>query len=38
MSEYRAKYEEGMRSINDFSMCKARLQTENGKFVISYDK
>uniref|UniRef100_A0A4W5QCC5 Myosin heavy chain 7 n=1 Tax=Hucho hucho TaxID=62062 RepID=A0A4W5QCC5_9TELE len=31
MSEYRAKYEEGMRSINDFSMCKARLQTENGE-------
>ena len=31
MSEYRTKYEEGQRSINDLSMHKAKLQTENGK-------
>uniref|UniRef100_W5L0R5 Myosin heavy chain 6 n=1 Tax=Astyanax mexicanus TaxID=7994 RepID=W5L0R5_ASTMX len=31
MSEYRTKYEEGQRSINDFSMQKAKLQTENGE-------
>uniref|UniRef100_A0A8C1VQH1 Myosin heavy chain 7 n=1 Tax=Cyprinus carpio TaxID=7962 RepID=A0A8C1VQH1_CYPCA len=32
MSEYRTKYEEGQRSINDFTMQKAKLQTENGEF------
>lgn len=31
MTEYRTKFEEGQRSINDFSMQKAKLQTENGK-------
>uniref|UniRef100_A0A8C2I1P3 Myosin heavy chain 7 n=1 Tax=Cyprinus carpio TaxID=7962 RepID=A0A8C2I1P3_CYPCA len=31
MSEYRTKYEEGQRSINDFTMQKAKLQTENGE-------
>uniref|UniRef100_A0AAR2K491 Myosin heavy chain 7 n=1 Tax=Pygocentrus nattereri TaxID=42514 RepID=A0AAR2K491_PYGNA len=31
MSEYRTKYEEGQRTINDFSMQKAKLQTENGE-------
>jgi len=36
MSEYRTKYEEGTRSINDFTMQKARLQTENGMY--SYDE
>uniref|UniRef100_A0AAY5EKG3 Myosin heavy chain 7 n=1 Tax=Electrophorus electricus TaxID=8005 RepID=A0AAY5EKG3_ELEEL len=29
MSEYRTKFEEGQRSINDFSMQKSKLQTEN---------
>uniref|UniRef100_A0AAR2KTD6 Myosin heavy chain 7 n=1 Tax=Pygocentrus nattereri TaxID=42514 RepID=A0AAR2KTD6_PYGNA len=33
MSEYRTKYEEGQRSINDFSMQKAKLQTENGELA-----
>ncbi|KAJ8406976.1 hypothetical protein AAFF_G00292520 [Aldrovandia affinis] len=31
MSEYRAKFEEGQRSINDFTMHRAKLQTENGE-------
>ncbi|TRY69856.1 hypothetical protein DNTS_015321 [Danionella cerebrum] len=31
MSEYRTKYEEAHRSINDFTMQKAKLQTENGE-------
>ncbi|XP_028814710.1 myosin-7-like [Denticeps clupeoides] len=31
MNEYRTKYEEGQRSINDFTMQKAKLQTENGE-------
>ncbi len=31
MSEYRTKAEEGQRTINDFTMQKAKLQTENGK-------
>ncbi|KAG9355994.1 hypothetical protein JZ751_000838 [Albula glossodonta] len=30
MSEYRTKAEEGQRTINDFTMQKAKLQTENG--------
>uniref|UniRef100_A0A8C5A612 Myosin-7 n=1 Tax=Gadus morhua TaxID=8049 RepID=A0A8C5A612_GADMO len=30
-SEYKTKYEEGQRCINDFNMQKARLQTENGE-------
>ena len=30
MTEYRTKYEEAQRGINDFSMQKAKLQTENG--------
>ncbi|XP_047666846.1 myosin-7-like [Tachysurus fulvidraco] len=33
MSEYRSKFEEGQRSINDFSMQKAKLQTENGELT-----
>uniref|UniRef100_A0AAY5EH99 Myosin heavy chain 7 n=1 Tax=Electrophorus electricus TaxID=8005 RepID=A0AAY5EH99_ELEEL len=33
MSEYRTKFEEGQRSINDFSMQKAKLQTENGELT-----
>uniref|UniRef100_A0A673W147 Myosin heavy chain 6 n=1 Tax=Salmo trutta TaxID=8032 RepID=A0A673W147_SALTR len=33
MSEYRTKAEEGQRSINDFTMQKAKLQTENGEFA-----
>ncbi|XP_056440703.1 myosin-7-like [Gadus chalcogrammus] len=31
MLEYRTKSEEGQRTINDFSMQKAKLQTENGE-------
>lgn len=31
MTEYKMKAEEGQRSINDFTMQKAKLQTENGK-------
>uniref|UniRef100_A0A8C2J0F9 Slow myosin heavy chain 2 n=1 Tax=Cyprinus carpio TaxID=7962 RepID=A0A8C2J0F9_CYPCA len=31
MSEYRTKAEEGQRTINDFTMQKAKLQTENGE-------
>ena len=34
MSEYKTKYEEGQRCINDFNMQKAKLQTENGKFSL----
>ena len=30
MSEYKTKAEESQRSINDFTMQKAKLQTENG--------
>uniref|UniRef100_A0A674BNI2 Myosin heavy chain 6 n=1 Tax=Salmo trutta TaxID=8032 RepID=A0A674BNI2_SALTR len=33
MSEYRTKAEEGQRSINDFTMQKAKLQTENGELA-----
>ncbi|CAB1338685.1 unnamed protein product [Coregonus sp. 'balchen'] len=33
MSEYRTKAEEGHRSINDFTMQKAKLQTENGELA-----
>ncbi|KAI7792940.1 putative myosin-4-like [Triplophysa rosa] len=35
VSEYRTKFEEGQRSINDLTMQKAKLQTENG---MSCDK
>lgn len=30
MSEYKTKADENQRSINDFTMQKAKLQTENG--------
>ncbi|KAJ7987385.1 hypothetical protein DPEC_G00325940 [Dallia pectoralis] len=33
MSEYRTKAEEGQRSINDFTMQRAKLLTENGEFA-----
>ncbi|XP_046879900.1 myosin-7-like [Hypomesus transpacificus] len=33
MNEYRTKSEEGQRSINDFTMQKAKLQTENGELA-----
>uniref|UniRef100_A0A8P4JVD4 Myosin-6 n=1 Tax=Dicentrarchus labrax TaxID=13489 RepID=A0A8P4JVD4_DICLA len=33
MTEYKTKAEEGQRTINDFSMQKAKLQTENGEFA-----
>ncbi|TRY53867.1 hypothetical protein DNTS_002810 [Danionella cerebrum] len=31
MSEYRSKFEEGQRCINDFTMHKSKLQSENGE-------
>ena len=34
-SEYKTKYEEGQRCINDFNMQKAKLQTENGTLFYS---
>lgn len=37
MSEYRTKAEEGQRSINDFTMQKAKLQTENGILTKNRD-
>ncbi|XP_071384454.1 myosin-7-like [Centroberyx affinis] len=33
MTEYRTKAEEGQRTINDFTMHKAKLQTENGELA-----
>ncbi|KAJ8413255.1 hypothetical protein AAFF_G00092510 [Aldrovandia affinis] len=33
VSEYRTKADEGQRSINDFTMQKAKLQTENGELA-----
>ncbi|KAF7708892.1 hypothetical protein HF521_017949, partial [Silurus meridionalis] len=33
MIEYRTKFEEAQRSINDFNMQKAKLQTENGELT-----
>ncbi|TDG97145.1 hypothetical protein EPR50_G00222760 [Perca flavescens] len=38
MSEYKTKSEEGQRIINDFSMQKAKLQTENGEFARQMDE
>ncbi|XP_034717471.1 myosin-6-like [Etheostoma cragini] len=38
MSEYKMKSEEGQRIINDFSMQKAKLQTENGEFARQMDE
>lgn len=35
MNEYKTKSEEGQRTINDFTMHKAKLQTENGMHLIS---
>ncbi|XP_037131844.1 myosin-7 isoform X2 [Syngnathus acus] len=32
MNEYKTKFEEAQRCINDFNMQKAKLQTENGEF------
>ena len=32
MNEYKTKFEEAQRCINDFNMQKAKLQTENGTF------
>ena len=34
MNEYKTKSEEGQRVINDFTMQKAKLQTENGMHLI----
>lgn len=33
MNEYKAKFEEAQRCINDFNMQKAKLQTENGMCI-----
>ncbi|KAI4806394.1 hypothetical protein KUCAC02_017220 [Chaenocephalus aceratus] len=33
MTEYKMKSEEGQRIINDFTMQKAKLQTENGELT-----
>ncbi|KAG7235764.1 hypothetical protein INR49_002266, partial [Caranx melampygus] len=33
MNEYKTKFEEAQRSINDFNMQKAKLQTENGELL-----
>lgn len=33
MNEYKVKYEDAHRSINDFSTQKAKLQTENGLWI-----
>ncbi|KAK9539500.1 hypothetical protein VZT92_004602 [Zoarces viviparus] len=33
MNEYKTKFEEAQRCINDFNMQKARLQTENGELT-----
>jgi len=35
MTEYKTKSEEGQRIINDFTMQKAKLQTENGNHFKS---
>lgn len=34
MNEYKTKFEEAQRCINDFNMQKAKLQTENGKYLL----
>lgn len=34
MNEYKSKFEEGQRCITDFNMQKAKLQTENGMFLL----
>ena len=39
MNEYKTKFEEGQRTINDFTMHKAKLQAENGNskhFLFSF--
>ncbi|XP_035268439.1 myosin-7-like [Anguilla anguilla] len=33
MTDYRTKYEEGQRTINDFNLQRAKLQTENGELT-----
>lgn len=38
MSEYKTKADENQRSINDFTMQKAKLQTENGKCFFTNSK
>ncbi len=35
MNEYKTKFEEAQRCINDFNMQKAKLQTENGNCFAS---
>lgn len=34
MNEYKTKAEEGQRTISDFAMQKAKLQTENGTQIL----
>lgn len=38
MNEYKAKFEEAQRCINDFNMQKAKLQTENGRCIVKKKK
>lgn len=38
MSEYKTKSEEAQRSINDFTMQKAKFQTENGNVILKRSK
>ena len=33
MNEYKCKFEEAQRWINDFNLQKAKLQTENGTYA-----
>ena len=35
MNEYKTKFEEAQRCINDFNMQKAKLQTENGIYFVA---
>lgn len=38
MSEYKTKSEEAQRSINDFTMQKAKFQSENGNVILKRSK
>ena len=38
MNEYKTKAEERQRCVNDFTLHKAKLQTENGKWRVVYNK
>jgi len=38
MNEFRNRYEETQRTLNDFTTQKAKLQAENGKSVLAWLK